>query len=357
MSDELRSEIDAWIAEHWDPDATVAEWWQRLADSGFTNPSLRPPFGHGWGRAETRVLAEAIRSGGAIGAPAGLGMQLAAPTILEHGTDDQIDRIVPGILNGQDCWCQLFSEPGAGSDLAGLQTRAERDGDEWVVSGQKVWTSEGQFADWGMLIARTDPTAPKHRGISWFAFAMNQPGVEVRPLREMTGRSLFNEVFFNEARVSANNLIGDVNDGWRVANTTLMVERAGFGGGHGMAYAPARPGRIAGHLERPAGPFRNKRPALTAGGVGSGMLTTLTDRAREHDLLEDSVMRQQLAGVHSDIELMRFSARRGRVRAQQTGGEGNLASLRTTSALHRARDAAGAILGPEMTLSGPDSET
>ena len=235
MSNELRAELDAWIDANWDPDIVVREWWQRLSSVGLTNPGLTQPFGKGWGRSETRILAAALRERGAIGSPAGLGMLLAAPTILAHGSDTQIDQYVPRILDGTDAWCQLFSEPGAGSDLAGLQTKAIRDGDEWVITGQKVWTSEGQHADLGMLIARTDPDAPKHRGISWFAFPMRQEGVEVRPLREMTGRSLFNEVFIDEARVSHQDLIGELNDGWRVANTTLTVERAGIGGGHGLA--------------------------------------------------------------------------------------------------------------------------
>ena len=179
-ADELRSELDAWLADNWDPGISVREWWGRLAAARLSNPTLPEPFGRGWGRGETRVLVEAIRAAGAIGSPAGLGMLLAAPTILEHGTPDQIERFVPAILNGTDAWCQLFSEPGAGSDLAGLQTKAVRDGDEWIVTGQKVWTSEGSHADLGMLVARTDPESPKHRGLTWFAFDMAQDGVEVR---------------------------------------------------------------------------------------------------------------------------------------------------------------------------------
>ena len=357
MAMDLRTELDAWIEDNWDPEQTVTEWWRRLSDAGLTNPALPEPFGRGWARTECRVLAAAIRQGGAIGSPAGLGMMLAGPTILEHGTPEQIHRFVPSILNGTDAWCQMFSEPGAGSDLAGLQTRAVRDGDEWVISGQKVWTSEGQYADWGMLLARTDPGSPKHRGISWFAFPMDQPGVEVRPLQEMTGRSLFNEVFMDEARVSNDCLIGDLNDGWRVANTTLMVERAGIGGGHGLAYASAHPGSIKGDGAKPAGPFQKKRLALAAGGVGPGTLNTLTELARERGLLGDARIRQELAGLHSDLEIMRLGALRGRSPGQRTGGEGNLAKLRMTAALRRTRDLAGAILGPDMTLWGSESAT
>ncbi len=139
---------------------------------------------------------------------------LAAPTIATHGTPEQKAELIPPILDGTVAWCQLFSEPGAGSDLAGLQTKAVKDGDEWIVTGQKVWTSGGQHADKGMLIARTNPEAPKHQGITYFVFDMHQPGVEVRPLREMTGRALFNEVFFDEARVRDADILGDLNNGW-----------------------------------------------------------------------------------------------------------------------------------------------
>ncbi|WP_419864248.1 acyl-CoA dehydrogenase family protein [Candidatus Poriferisodalis sp.] len=354
---ELRSELDAWLADNWDPEANVREWWQRLAVAGLSNPTLPEPYGRGWGRAETRVLVDAIRAAEAIGSPAGLGMLLAAPTVLEHGTPEQIERFVPTILNGAESWCQLFSEPGAGSDLAGLQTKAIRDGDEWIITGQKVWTSEGSHADLGMLVARTDPEAPKHRGLTWFAFEMDQDGVEVRPLREMTGRSLFNEVFIDGARVPHANIIGELNDGWRVTNTTLMVERAGIGGSHGLAFAAAHPGSIAGHLDRPAGTFRGKRLALAAGGVGPGTFNQLSAEARARGRDSDALVRQELAAMHIDIELMRLSAVRGRQKSQRTGGEGNLAKLRMTAALRRARSLASTILGADMTLWGDAAAT
>ena len=354
---ELKSELDAWLAENWDPDISVREWWGRLAAAGLSNPTLAEPFGRGWGRSETRVLVDAIRAAGAIGSPAGLGMLLAAPTVLEHGTPEQIERFVPTILNGAESWCQLFSEPGAGSDLAGLQTKAIRDGDEWIITGQKVWTSEGSHADLGMLVARTDPEAPKHRGLTWFAFEMDQEGVEVRPLREMTGRSLFNEVFIDGARAPHANIIGELNDGWRVTNTTLMVERAGIGGSHGLAFAAAHPGSIAGHLDRPAGSFRGKRLPLAAGGVGPGTFNQLSAEARARGRDSDALVRQELAAMHIDIELMRLSAVRGRQRSQRTGGEGNLAKLRMTAALRRARSLASTILGADMTLWGDAAAT
>ena len=191
---------------------------------------------------------------------------------MAHGTDEQKERYLRDIVTGSEAWCQLFSEPGAGSDLAGLSTTAVRDGDEWVVNGQKVWTSGGQVADLGMLLARTDPDVPKHQGITYFAFDMHQPGVEVRPLREMTGRALFNEVFLTDARVRDDDVIGGLNNGWAVANTTLAFERAGP---RRRRRRRPRARRDAGHRGRRAraqGPATSSRPRgrgrRGAGGFG-----------------------------------------------------------------------------------------
>ncbi|HET9444210.1 MAG TPA: acyl-CoA dehydrogenase family protein, partial [Acidimicrobiales bacterium] len=219
--DGVRAAVAAFVAGSWDPDLPLGEWWARLGPSGWAMPGWpRDWFGRGLTGELARIARQALAGSGVAGPPAGLGVMLAAPTLLAHGDDDQRRRFLGPIVTGEVAWCQLFSEPEAGSDLAGLRCRAERDGDEWVVTGQKVWTSGGHLADLGMLLARTDPDAPKHRGISWFAIEMDQPGVEVRPLREMTGRALFNEVFLSDARVVHADMIGDLNDGWRVANTT-----------------------------------------------------------------------------------------------------------------------------------------
>ena len=176
-----------------------------LADSGWACPSWPQEwYGRGpAGAGPTAIVHEEIADGGAVGPPVGGGMALAAPTILAHGSDALKRRLLRRILTGEDTWCQLFSEPGSGSDLAGLTTRAELDGDEWVVNGQKVWNTSAHHADSGMLLARTDWDVPKHRGITYFVLPMQQPGVEVRPLRQMNGHASFNEVFLTDARVPA----------------------------------------------------------------------------------------------------------------------------------------------------------
>src|SRR3954465_5116041 len=257
--------------DNWHPDLTVPEWWERLGLAGWSAPGLpKNAYGRELSRADANRVAQTIGEHGALGAPGGLGLLLAAPTIATHGTQEQIDLYVREIVTGQKAWCQLFSEPGAGSDLAGLSTRAIRDGDEFIITGQKVWTSGGQIADLGMLLARTNPEAPKHQGITWFAIDMHQPGVEVRPLRELTGRAMFNEVFFSDARVPAAAIIGDENNGWAAANTTLAHERAGLGsGGGGGGYGAALPGTVAGFLDKRAGDFApNAGEAQRASGGG-----------------------------------------------------------------------------------------
>src|SRR5262245_841401 len=251
MNTDPLEELRRWLDANWDPDMHVGDWWERLGEAGWAAPMLPVDcHGRGLSRGDALHVARIMAQFGALGPPAGLGLALAAPTIATHGTREQIDRYVPDIVTGRLAWCQLFSEPGAGSDLAGLSTRAERDGDVWVVNGQKVWTSGGHFADLGMLLARTNPSAPKHQGITWFVLDMHQPGVEVRPLREMTGSTMFSEVFFTDAVVADRARIGDVNDGWSVANTTLLYERSGMGAGTNQPPGGflVRPGTVAGDL-------------------------------------------------------------------------------------------------------------
>jgi alkylation response protein AidB-like acyl-CoA dehydrogenase len=296
--DELVVELKDWLADNWDPDLTVAEWWDRLGTSGWGVPAWPVEwFGKGLSRSESVKVQQTIAAYGALPAPGGLGLLLAGPTITVHGTDEQKQRYLRDIVTGQKGWCQLFSEPGAGSDLAGLQTRAVKDGDEWIVNGQKVWTSGGQAADLGMLIARTDPDQPKHAGITYFVIDMHQPGVDIRPLKEMTGRALFNEVFLTDARVGDDTTIGGLGNGWRVANTTLMFERAGLGaGGGGAAASLAMPGTVMGDLDKRAGDFvrsggRSGSSAATMFGTGA---KGLMERAKKVGKWDDPSIRQKL---------------------------------------------------------------
>jgi alkylation response protein AidB-like acyl-CoA dehydrogenase len=356
------TEVKDWLAENWDPDLTVGEWWERLGTSGWAAPGLPSnSYGRDLPRAEVVRVQEAIANFGALGAPGGLGLLLAAPTIATHGTPEQRERYIRGVVTGQEAWCQLFSEPGAGSDLAGLQTRAERDGDEWVISGQKVWTSAGQIADLGMLLARTNPDVPKHQGITYFAFEMKQPGVEVRPLREMTGRALFNEVFITEARVSNSAIIGGVNNGWAVANTTLAFERAGLGAGGGSAAGSAAvPGSIAGDLSKRAGDMLRTGVRGGAGSPGalSGTATLVRSLAKEVGATGDPLVRQDLARLYSLTEIGRYmSLRQKALRASGTDipGMGNIAKLSMSIILRLARDVGLRLLGPRGTLHGYDS--
>ena len=206
-------------------------WQRRMYDGGWAGITWPVEYG---GRGGTFVESMIFRQEESrFDVASGLfavGIGMAGPTIIAHGTDEQRRRYLPAMLRGEEVWCQLFSEPGAGSDLASLATRAVRDGDEWVVNGQKVWSSGAHHSDMGILLARTDPDLPKHRGITFFILDMRSPGVEVRPLRQMTGGATFNEVFFTDVRVPAANVVGEVNGGWRAIMTTLANERSAGGG-------------------------------------------------------------------------------------------------------------------------------
>jgi alkylation response protein AidB-like acyl-CoA dehydrogenase len=347
-------EVTAWLEANWDPDLTVREWWERLGGSGWAAPTWPVEwYGKGLARAEAVEVSRAIHDFGALGPPGGLGLLLAGPTIIAHGTDEQRRRYVHDIVTGKKGWCQLFSEPGAGSDLAGLGTRAVKDGEEWVVNGQKVWTSTGQYADLGMLLARTDPDVPKHQGISYFAFDMRQPGVDVRPLREITGRALFNEVFITDARVADDACIGGVNNGWAVANTTLAVERAGLGAGGGSeGGSAALPGTVRGDLDRRAGDFADRRTVGEGGtpvNAATAAESLLVDLARKHGRVDDPVIRQDLARLHALVQIGRFTTLRLKGGAD-IPGVGNLAKLSMSEILRLQRDLGLRIIGPLGTL-------
>ncbi len=232
--DLVRTRLQDLLAEH-DPASTPAvEFLGARFDAGLAWVSF--PVGLGGLGVSPDLQGIVERELRDVGAPNEadrnvIGYGMAAPTVLTHGTEEQRARYLRPLFTCEEVWCQLFSEPGAGSDVAGLATRAVRDGDEWVVNGQKVWTTLAHTAKWGLLVARTDPDVPKHRGLTYFIVDMHGPGVEVRPLRQITGEAEFNEVFFTDVHIPDSNRLDAVGAGWRVATTTLMNERVAIGGG------------------------------------------------------------------------------------------------------------------------------
>ncbi len=251
------------------------EWLRRFAASGFAAPHWPRPWGLEASAAEQIQIDEALRSRDAPRPMNPIGIGWAGPTLLVAGTPEQHEKWLPGILDGSELWCQLFSEPGAGSDLASLSTTATRDGDEFVVNGQKVWTTLGHVARWGILLARTDPEASNQSGITYFILDMQSPGVEVRPLVQMTGTHEFNEVFFTDVRIPVANVVGDINDGWRLAKVTLGNERVSLSG----------------------------EGALWGRGPTAG---DLIDIVRAGGGSSDPRMRQRIAALHIESEVLRF---------------------------------------------------
>ncbi len=220
----LREEVRAWLA------ATPHPTGAQLAERGLVAPHWPEPWGLGADAASQLAVDEELRAAGVSRPLNPIGIGWAGPTLLAGGTADQQQRWLPGILSGEAFWCQLFSEPDAGSDLASLRTRAVRDGDEWVITGQKIWTSYAHVASYGILLARTDPDAEQHHGISYFVCPMHLDGIETRPIIDMTGDYAFNEVFFDAVRLPADHLVGTLHEGWRLAKVTLSNERVSLSG-------------------------------------------------------------------------------------------------------------------------------
>jgi len=286
-------EVRAWLATHPDPSG------RELAEAGYVAPHWPRPFGLGTDPIHQLLIDDELTEARVRRPVNPIGIGWAGPTILYGGTRQQQDRYLWPILSGEEFWCQLFSEPGAGSDLANLGTRAVRDGDEFVVNGQKIWTSGAQYATFGILIARTDPDLPKHKGVSYFVCPIDAPGIEIRPITEMTGGQTFNEVFFTDVRIPAENLIGDLNDGWRLAKVTLG----------------------------------NERISLSTGGVlwGNGPTALdLIEAAKIDGPVEDATLRQRLARMyieHSVLELIRMRTLTARLKGEQPGPEASIRKL------------------------------
>jgi len=356
----VTDEIGLWLDENWDPQRSVGDWWDILAESGWGYPSWpKKWFGRGLGAREAGEARSEMARRGVLGPPTGASTFLAAPTIFSHGTQDQIARFLPGIARGTQTWCQLFSEPGSGSDLASLSTKAERDGDEFIINGQKVWNSGAQFSDLAILVARTDSDQPKHRGITYFIFDMRQPGVEVRPLVEMTGGETFNEVFLTDARVPVDCQLGDLNQGWRVIMTTLSHERdnenpANSGGGSSFIGRPD----LAVSCTEAMKPVQDK-PLDGLELSMSGNMSEMPRRlAEEFDKTEDPVTRQELMGIHTQRAVMRFNGLRATARrtlGQEPGAESSTGKIQASDIGRLIRDVGSRIEGPYGQLMGEDA--
>lgn len=325
------AEVRAWLQQNWDPALDRADWLDRVVTAGWAAPSWEPRwFGRGLGQDESRaVRAEFER----VGAP-GSGqdrMNLWAATVHAAGSEDLKTRLLGGFLRGQLRGCLLYSEPGAGSDLAGLRTRAVRDGDQWIVNGQKVWTSFAQKADYGMLVARTDVDVPKHRGLTFFLLPMKQPGVTVRPIHQITGESEFNEVFLDNARVADSDRIGAVNAGWATLQLALGLERAIMGGS-----ARTDRGR-----------------ATTEDDVRKVSLRDLAIRLGRFD---DPVLRQAIARIEALQAVNRWNLARSKSTASQAERLSvlSLSKIAMSRILHESARVYTDLAGPESMLEGPE---
>ena len=352
---DVAAEVRAWLTDNWDPQLSLTEWRGRLADAGWGMPHW-PKQWHGRGLPVRLLPAinDEFIAAGAVGA-AGTGPRvLAALTLLDQGSDSLKSHFLRRILTGEDSWCQLFSEPGSGSDLAGATTRAQLDGDHWVVNGQKVWNTSAHHADFGLLVARTDWDAPKHQGLTYFVLDMRQPGVEVRPLRQMNGHASFNQVFFTDATIPADWIVGTRNNGWPVAMTTLAHERrpamgitgVGGEGRTGRVYAEARV-----EAEIANEPYRWYPQR-------AGRVDLVVERAKQTGAWSDPIARQEIAKLLTLSRCTGWMARRAAAAqriGRPQGPEGSLGKLAGSNVARQASLVHTMITGADVLLTGADS--
>ena len=351
----VRAEVRGWLEANWDANASLVEWRSKLADSGWGMPTWpKAWFGRDLPQALVPMVDEEFARIGAIGVAKGGIRLLAAATLLEHGSDAQKAKYLRRILTGEDTWCQLFSEPGSGSDLAGAASRAEFDGERWIVNGQKVWTTSAHHADYGLLLARTDWDVPKHQGLSYFVLDMRQPGVEVRPLKQMNGHASFNQVFFTDAQVPPEDRISAVGNGWQVAITTLAHERRGAD----------RIGGDGGGVEREGSIYEAEQAEQAIAlepykwyPQRAGRVDLVVERAYATGAIEDPVVRQEIARLLVLAKSAEWTARRARAAQQQGRPQGPEGSLGKLAGSHVARLACHVhtlIAGADAMLAGPD---
>ena len=370
----LRAEVRRWLVAHRDVGPGRA-FREAVIDAGWAVPSWPPEwFGRGLPMSLSQIVLEEFASFGAPGAGQDA-TNLWANTVIAFGNDEMKRRLLRPLLLDELSMCLLYSEPGAGSDLAAVQTRAERDGDEWVVNGQKVWTSGAREADYGMLIARTDWNVPKHRGISFFFLPMKQEGIEVRPIRQATGDARFNEVFITDARVPDVNRVGPVNDGWKVLQTALMYERMvlsrSLGGGRPRSGSSnprdgersrggwtVETGTVDGRTDARGGPAAPTRPSSDRPAEVSGYQppdTSLIGLARSCGRHMDPLIRQGLAHLYSLRAVNTWNGMRSRAELKQGSSSpaASLGKLAMSRILHTAAHLEGLILGMRACLEGP----
>ena len=322
LDDPRRNEVRAWLTEH--PNPTDRE----MAESGYVAPHWPEPWGRGADPVQQIIIDDEFARAGVKRPSNQIGIGWAAPTIIFAGSDEQKQRYVLPALAAEEIWCQLFSEPEAGSDLAGVGTRAVRDGDEWVINGQKIWTTGAHYSKFGILIARTDPEAPKHKGITYFICPMDAPGIEIRNITNIAGAKSFNEVFFTDVRIPQANVVGEVNDGWRLAKVTLG----------------------------------NERVSLSTGGVLWGAGPTALDIIEEAKKLgvKTQVMRQRLAQLyieHTVIEIIRMRTLTARLRGEAPGPEASVRKIMADEHGQRAMEVARDITGADaMVIGEPDAK-
>jgi len=337
--EQLRTDVKAWVADNWAPDLTLRAWWTRLADSGWAYPTWpEGSYGKGLSADAAVVVRQELAAAGTIPAPHGIGQTMGAPVIFQFGSDDQRERWLRPIATGEESWCQFFSEPNAGSDLASLQTRAVRDGDEWIVNGQKVWNSGTMTAERALLVARTDSEVPKHKGLSFFVIDVEQPGIEIRPIKQLNGHAEFNETFFTDARVPHANLIGGLNNGWAVAMATLASERSSYAAGVDYAVG-ALPGERNGQLDLTVTEVKEwlatQRRAQTAFPLGSA--PALIDLAKEFGRLDDPTIRERIVRLYCLAEAARLTAARAKAAADAGRAPGPESSLGYVAGVKLAR--------------------
>ena len=352
----VEKDIRQWLMNNWDPSLSLQAWRELLVDAGWAVPSWsRQCFGRDLPAWADQIVADEIRSIGAVGQPLGSGMSLAAPTIVEHGSDELRQLILRPTLTGEKTWCQLFSEPGAGSDLAGLSTSAVLDGDEWVINGQKVWNTSAHHADYGMLVARTSWDVPKHHGISYFVLPMHQPGIEVRGIKQMNRHASFNEVFMTDARVPANHMVGTLNDGWRVARATLAHERTfstmrrpKFVQSPGIQSRAVREAEVEAEEHFKTYVWYPQR---------AGRVDLVIERAQQHGVASDLVIRQEIAALISfqrTSEWTALRARAARALGRPPGPEGSLGKLAASQVARMAHRVHTLISGANGMLTTGD---